>query len=76
MRAKLQIEYITTRTGSETLKFHAVAKPQYPGDGADEDNTYARFSPSASLEITITNPALLGRFRPGQKFYVEFTEAE
>lgn len=76
MRAKLQIESVTQRQHGETLKFHAVGpKGSYTADGSDEDNTYARFSPSASLEITIQNPALLGQFKPGQKFYVDFTEA-
>jgi hypothetical protein len=38
----------------------------YPDDGSDEDNTFAKFSPSVDLSITIANPALLGQFRPGQ----------
>jgi hypothetical protein len=77
MRAKLQIASVTKHAhGVETLKFHAVAKTPYPDDGSDEDNTYAKFSPSASLEITVANPALLGKFEPGQKFYVDFTPAE
>jgi hypothetical protein len=77
MRAKLQIASITQHAvGVETLKFHAVGTSPYPADGSDEDNTYAKFSPSASLEITIANPALHGQFSPGQKYYVDFTPAE
>lgn len=34
------------------------------------------FSPSVSLEITIANPALRGKFKAGQKFYVDFTPAD
>ncbi len=76
MRAKLQVESVTLSNGSETLKFHAVCKSgSYPADGHDEDNTYARYSPSANLEIIVANPALHGKFKPGQKFYVDFTEA-
>ena len=77
MRAKLQIESVTLRNGHEQLKFHGVCKTgPYPEDGLDEDNTFAKFSPSVGLDITITNPALLGQFKPGQKFYVDFTPAE
>jgi len=77
MRAKLQIASITQHAGgNETLKFHAVSASSYPADGSDEDNTYAKYSPSASLEITIANPALHGKFEAGQKFYVDFTPAE
>lgn len=78
MRAKLQISTVTkTQHGQEILKFHAVSKSgSYPEDGSDEDNTYAKFSPCAELSITIANPALLGKFEPGQKFYVDFTPAQ
>lgn len=77
MRAKLKISTVTkTEHGQEILKFHAVAANSYPPDGSDEDNTFAKFSPSAMLEITIANPALLGKFQPGEKFYVDFTKAE
>lgn len=76
MRAKMQIESVILRRDVETLVFRAVSRTNgYPADGSDEDNTYARFSPSASLEISITNPALHGKFKPGQKFYVDVTEA-
>lgn len=78
MRAKLQIASVTKHVGgNETIKFHAVAANSYAEtDGLDEDNTYAKYSPSASLEIMIANPALHGKFEPGQKFYVDFTSAE
>jgi hypothetical protein len=76
MRAKLQIESITVRKGSEQLTFHGVSKSSaYPPDGKDEDNTFALFSPSVALEITITNPELIGKFKPGEKYHVDFTPA-
>lgn len=77
MRAKLQLQTVTQHTHGETLKFSAVGKiGSYGDDGLDEDNTYAKFSPSASLEIFVANPALLGRFKPGEKYYVDFAPAE
>ena len=76
MRAKLQISSVTKLSaGCEQLKFHGVAAKSYPADGSDEDNTFAKFSPSVALDITIMNPALIGQFEPGQKFYVDFTPA-
>lgn len=61
----------------ELVNFHAVARNTYAGtDGTDEDNTFARYSPSAHTAIHIANPALLGRFEPGQKFYVDFTPVD
>jgi hypothetical protein len=82
MRAKFQVSNVVQneydgKVNSETVCFHAVAKSgAYPEDGSDEDNTFAKFSPSASCEILITNPNLFGQFRSGQKFYVDFTLAD
>ena len=81
MRAKMVLTHIEKypkegETTQETLDFRAVAAAQYPADGSDEDNTYAKFSPSASLTIAIANPALLGKFTVGEKYYVDFTPAE
>ena len=75
MRAKLKITSVTLSEHSDQLKLSAVCKSTaYPDSGLDEDNTYAKFTPTAELSMTINNPALLGKFRPGQKFYVDFTE--
>ena len=78
MRAKLQISNVVKHEGgSETLSFHAVCKKDgYDESGLDDDNTYAIASPSASLSITIANPALHGQFKQGEKYYVDFTLAE
>ncbi|MBA4344397.1 MAG: hypothetical protein C0423_19835 [Methylibium sp.] len=76
MRAKFQVASVESFGTSEKVNFSAVCKSGgYPEDGSDEDNTYAKFSPSASCSIHIANPALLGKFEPGQKFYVDFTPA-
>ena len=77
MRAKLKVTAIEQFETSENLKLEAVYKEAgYPEDGTDEDNTFARWTPSASLTMTITNPNLLKTFKVGQKFYVDFTEVE
>lgn len=81
MRAKLQVGHVQTHTNAdgdktmETVSMHAVAASKYPDDGSDEDNTFARWSPGAHLSINIANPDLFGRFRHGQKFIVDFSEA-
>ncbi|MDE1914757.1 MAG: hypothetical protein KGJ57_17340 [Sphingomonadales bacterium] len=82
MRAKLQCSYVFPhrdadgKTLSEQVSFHAVCKSNYADSELDEDNTYARMSPSANFQITIANPALFGKFEPGQKFYVDFHPVE
>jgi hypothetical protein len=89
MRAKLQVGMVQEHMGwvepgsdktpekaSETLTMHAVCKATYADSEFDEDNTFARMSPGANLTIHIANPALWGKFKHGDKFYVDFTAAE
>lgn len=77
MRAKFRISHVDrANEGYETLYMHPVAASKYPEDGSDEDNTYARWSPSGMLQLGIANPALLGKFNVDEKFYLDFTPAE
>lgn len=76
MRAKMQVASVTRLTSCEVLEMSAVAAKAYPADGADEDNSFARWSPQATLKIHVANPALFGQINPGDKFYVDFIKAE
>lgn len=78
MRAKMKVTGVGPNNGSnEELFFRAVSKSDgYPADGSDENNSYARWTPSAELKMTITNPELFGKFSVGQEFYVDFTLVE
>lgn len=75
MRAKMRIGNIIRHNEEcEQLTMHGVSKDgPYPSDGSDEDNSFAKFSPSVTLNISITNPALLGTYAVGDTFYVDFT---
>lgn len=78
MRAKMKINHIDQRNApsQETLYFNAVARnDRYPEDGSDENNTYAKFSPSGMLSLTVANPALIGKFNEGEEYYIDFTPA-
>lgn len=77
MRAKMRVNSVHRHEHAEILEMHAVAKSTaYPDDGTDEDNTFAKWSPQAAFNITVANPALHGKFNPGDKFYVDFTPAD
>jgi hypothetical protein len=88
MRAKMQVGFVAEHfygakgedgkptKSQETLTMQAVCASKYPEDGLDEDNTFAKFSPSASFSITIANPALFGAFKVGEKYYLDFSKAE
>lgn len=77
MRAKMVINAVSVSTGSEALSFRAVCKSDgYGPDGTDENNTFATWTPMASLSMTVSNPNLLGKFKVGDTFYIDFTPAE
>lgn len=81
MRAKLRVTNSIVNEGppgepphSEQLTFCGVSRSGgYPEDGSDENNTFAKWSPSVSLDITIANPNLIGALRVGEEFYVDFS---
>ena len=77
MRAKLEVRG-AEKTGT-TLKLNMAAvcgTDPFGPNGESEDNTYSMWTPTATLEMYITNPALVDKFKVGQKFYVDFTEAQ
>jgi len=84
MRAKLRVSLVDRPVvpegvgqAYEVLNFVAVAKSDgYPEDGSDENNTFAKFTPTADLTMVINNPALYGKFEIDQEFYVDFTAVE
>ena len=78
MRAKVRVSGVFPNPGatSERVLFSGVAASRYPADGSDEDNTFAKFSPSVAFDMMIANPALVGSFKVGDTFYVDFLPVE
>lgn len=78
MRAKMKVSGVNKVTDEiEDVSFSAVSKSgAYPEDGSDENNTFAMFTPSAELTMTIQNPNLIGKFGIGDEFYVDFSKVE
>lgn len=77
MRAKMRVvSIIPNGNGTETLTMSGVSRSEgYPADGSDENNTYARYSPSAEFRLHLANPALVGTFEVDDTFYVDFIPA-
>jgi hypothetical protein len=84
MRAKFRVNSVTppsveVKPGdhmapSQTITAFPVARSDsYPADGSDENNTFAKWSPSGRLELSIVNPALSNKIKEGDVFYVDFT---
>jgi len=77
MRAKMKISTVKRSEYGEELTMSAVCKAgSYPEDGLDENNTFAKFTPAADLKMQIANPALFGKFNPGECYYLDFIKVE
>lgn len=69
-RAKLQVSQVAQdQYGNEIIK----ASPVY--GGTPEDNSFSKATPSGELSLTISNPDLIGKIKPGMKFYADFSIA-
>ncbi len=58
------------RTFQETVELSAVTY----GDN-DENKSFSKWTPTASVSMMITNPDAQGAFEPGKEYYVNFAEA-
>ncbi len=45
------------------------------GEGAD-NRDWSKWTPSGSLNMSITNPAAFNWFEEGKEYYLDFTEAQ
>lgn len=74
MRAKLIVANVIDHgDAGDELRFRGIAASAYPEDGTDEDNTFAKFTPSVELRMVVNNPALKGQYKLDDTFYVDFT---
>jgi len=48
---------------------------QYDPDNK-EDVSFAESTPSGELKIYVTNPVVVGRFKPGQNYYLDLIPCE
>lgn len=75
MRAKFVLTKSEKQSETlETLEFHAVTSKPFDTDGKSEDNDFARWTPAGRIEMTVTNANIIGSFKLGQSFYVDFSE--
>jgi len=67
IRAKMECSKIEPIGNQELVQLSAVTS------GSEENKSFAIATPSASVAITIENPAAKGVFISGREYYVDFT---
>lgn len=55
----------------EEIELRAVC-----GGLTPEDTSFSQYTPNGQMSITVTNPAVIGRFKLGQPVYVDITQIE
>lgn len=88
MRAKFKVNSIT-KSHDMNKKADAPEHSVYPRDwepreihtvhlsavSDDANKTWAKFTPSGSLQITINNPDAVGFLKLGESYFLDFTVA-
>lgn len=72
MRAKFVVQSFTQYTGGG----RQFALSAVTDDGTPENERYNTATPSGTLSITITNPAVVDFLEVGKAYYLDFTQAD
>lgn len=76
MIAKFKVTKVENfAANSQQVTMMAVTEKPFDADGKSDDNSFATWTPSGELKMTITNPNLVGALKEGAKFYLNFSEA-
>jgi len=70
IRTKFKIETVSQHCwGGESIEATPVQ------GGSEENKSFWKATPSGALKFDVTNPEVIGKFKAGQEYYVDFTEA-
>jgi hypothetical protein len=81
IRAKMKVDAVTQTGDSsgvtqETVTLSAV-HPAQPKEGEtekeDPNKLWSKWTPSANVSISVTNPECFGKFIPGKEYFVDFS---
>lgn len=77
MRAKFRVTHVEKVSDAcESITMTAVTEKPFDSEGNSEDNSFARWTPTGDLKISVTNPNLFGKIQAGEKYYLDFSKAE
>lgn len=73
VRAKVRVISITDNVNPDGSITSCGVRLVPVTDGSPENQTWSRYTPSGSIDLAITNPDAVARFREATEFYVDFT---
>ena len=72
-RGTTQEDYEAKREASGPVRSEDILMYTQYDENDPEDTKFSVATPSGSMEFQLSNPRLLGRFKPGFTFYVDLT---
>jgi len=69
IRAKMYVTSVSKAGETENINLSAVCS------GSEENKQFAKYTPCASVNISIDNPSAQGVLTQGKEFYVDFIPA-
>lgn len=69
LKARLSVQSVTDYGNYQSVHLTAV----HSNDPASPNYSFSKFTPSAELKLTVTNPDAFGFFVAGQSYDLEFT---
>jgi hypothetical protein len=71
IQAKMYVSKLAVTDNCDEVQMHAV----YSDDPTSPNYSFSQATPSASVNLIITNPSARGIFREGQEYLINFEEA-
>jgi len=76
-RCKFRVTEVEKIYGSDADRdMERVKMSAWHDESNPADTAFAKSTPSGTMEFTLTNPNLVGTFRPGQFYYVDLVTVE
>ena len=73
IRAKFRCTSITQHEGHQPIEVVKLCAANGSKESANAQ--WSKWTPSGTLEIGISNPDAQGKFKPGQHYFLDFSEA-
>ncbi len=74
-RCKMKVESVMQSMDSAGKVEQEVVKLRAVMGDSPENKEWSRWTPHAQFEISISNPAAMGKLSKGHEFFVDFTPA-
>ena len=74
---KARCKFVVSLVSRSSSTFEEIKlEARYDPDLSEEDAAFSASTPSGTLTFSISNPKLIGKFNPGEAYYVDLTPVD